>query len=258
MKNPFAQSEQQYDGSFLPEDYVARRAEVRANFIALMLFGIVVFSIVAAFFVSNRQWTTVKTQRAIITAEYQAAKEKIDQLKELDEQKKEMLDKAEITTSLIERVPRSVLLSQLVQRMPEQITLLDMKLESKKAVIPTAKKPNQATRGSLSRGKGKAEEKPKMVAPTFIYTVTVVGVTPKNEHITDYLASLSQCDLFDRVDLQYIKERTIDEVDLREFEIKAKISRRADARSVKSPEQLKQGSESVAAKRVSEVDGEEN
>ncbi len=257
MKNPFTPGEQQYDGSFLPEDYVARRAEVRANFLGLVLFGIVVFSIVAAFFVSNRQWATVKAQRAIISAEYQQAQEKIDQIKELDAKKKEMVGKAEIATSLIERVPRSVLLSQLVERMPEQITLLDMKLESKKAVVPT-QKPNKATRGSLSRGKKKTEEKPKVVAPSLIYTVTIVGVTPKNEHITDYLASLNQCNLFDRVDLQHIKERTIDEVDLREFAIKVKISRRADARSVQSPEQLKQGAESVANKRLSEVNGEEN
>ena len=260
MKNPFTHSEQQYDGSFLPEDYVARRAEVRANFLALVLFGIVVFSIVAAFFVSNRQWTTVKDQRAIIAAEYALAQRGIDQLKKLDEQKKEMLDKAEVTTALIERIPRSVLLSQLVQRMPEQITLLDLKLESKKAIVPKAavKKPNQVMRGTLTRG-GKAPnvEKPRVVAPSYTYTVTIIGVTQKNEHITDYLSSLNQCDLFDRVDLQHIKERTIDEVDLREFEIKIKISQTADARSVQSPEQLKQGSESVATKRLSEVDGEE-
>ena len=96
-----------------------------------------------------------------------------------------------------------------------------------------------------------------MVAPSYTYTVTIIGVTQKNEHITDYLSSLNQCDLFDRVDLQHIKERTIDEVDLREFEIKIKISQTADARSVQSPEQLKQGSESVATKRLSEVDGVE-
>ena len=260
MKNPFSQSEQQYDGSFLPEDYVARRAEVRANFLALMLFGIVVFSIVAAFFVSNRQWTTVNDQRAIFAAEYAKAQQAIDQLDKLEKQKKEMLEKAEVTTALIERIPRSVLLSQLVQRMPEQITLLDLKLENKKVIaakVPS-QAPNQAMRGTLLRGgKSRAAERPKVVAPSYTYTVTIVGVTLKNEHITDYLSSLNQCDLFDRVDLQHIKERTINEVDLREFEIKVKISPTADARAVQSPEQLRQGSESVASKRLSEVDGED-
>lgn len=261
MKNPFSQSEQQYDGSFLPEDYVARRAEVRANFLALVLFGIVVFSIVAAFFVSNRQWTTVKDQRAIFAAEYAEAQEAIELLDKLDAQKKEMIAKADVATALIERIPRSVLLSQLVQRMPKQITLMDLKLESKKIVPPKvpAQAPNQAKRGTLTRGgKPAAADKPRVVATKYTYTVLITGVTQKNEYITDYLASLNQCNLFDRVDLQHIKERTIDDVDLREFRIKIKISQTADARAVQSPEQLKQGSESVANKRLSEVDGEEN
>lgn len=262
MKNPFAQNEQNnYDGSFLPEDYVARRAEVRVNFLALVLFGVVVFAIVAAFFVSNRQWTTVKEQRASITRDHSQAQDQIKQLEDLKAQKAEMLEKAEITTSLVERIPRSVLLSELVQRMPKQITLLDMKLDNKKASVrpvPTTA-PNKATRGTLTRGGAAAQaaEKPKVVAPAYTYTVTVIGVTQKNEHITDYLASLNKCDLFERVDLQHIKERVINEVNLREFEVKLKISRNADAREVRSPEQLKQGSESVGTERLSEVVGEE-
>jgi len=260
MKNPFSQSEQQYDGSFLPEDYVARRAEVRANFLALVLFGVVVFSIVAAFFVSNRQWTTVKDQRAIIAAEYALAQEAIEQLDRLEDQKKEMIAKAEVATALIERIPRSLLLSQLVQRMPEQITLMDMKLESKKVIAPKApsQAPNQAKRGTLTRGgKPAATAKPKVVAPAYTYTVTIIGVTQKNEYITDYLSSLNKCDLFDRVDLQHIKKRTINDVYLRDFEIELMLNQTADARAVQSPEQLKQGSESFANKRLSEVDGEE-
>ena len=253
MKNPFSSNQHRYDGSFLPEDYVARRAEVRANFFSLTLFGIVVFSIVAAFFVSNRQWTTIKVQREIVTAEFSRAKREIDQLQELERQKAEMLEKAEITTSLIERVPRSVLLSQLVSRMPEEITLLDLKLENKK-IKPQigAPRPNQVTRGTLSRGAGNpAQTKPKLVATKYTYTITIKGVTSKNEYITDYLSSLNACDLLDMVNIKHIKEKKMDDVVMREFEITAIIRHDADARSVKSPEQLRQGSEAIKTKRLS-------
>ena len=259
MKNPFSPNERRYDGSFLPEDYVARRAEVRANFFSLTLFGIVVFSIVAAFFVSNRQWTTIKDQREIVTAEFSRAKREIDQLQELERQKAEMLEKAEITTSLLERVPRSVLLSQLVTRMPEEITLLDLKLEHKKIKPQTgAPRPNQATRGTLTRGSGNAAQtKPKLVATRYTYTITIKGVAKKNDYTTDYLSSLNACALLGMVTIKYIKERTIDDVVMREFEITATIRHDADARSVESPEELRQGSEAIKTKRLSNAAREE-
>src|SRR5690554_1039472 len=122
MRNPFLRPDMG-GGSFLPEDYVARKAETRASLISLALFGIVLGGVVAAFFVTNRQWLSVRREQELINTLYTQEARKIEQLKKLEAQKAEMLAKAEVTTALVEKVPRSVLLSELTTRMPESITL---------------------------------------------------------------------------------------------------------------------------------------
>lgn len=59
MRNPFARNDSP-SGSFLPAEYVARKNEMRANIICLSLFGVVMFGVIAAFFVTNRQWLQVR------------------------------------------------------------------------------------------------------------------------------------------------------------------------------------------------------
>src|SRR6185436_1057254 len=131
MWKPFVKADQQ-GSSFLPQDYVARKAEMRANLICLGLFGVVMFCVVAAFFVTNRQWLQVRRNQQAITTQYTQEAIKIEQLKQLEKQKNEMMEKAEITTALIEHVPRSILLAELITRMPDDITLLELTLVSKR------------------------------------------------------------------------------------------------------------------------------
>ncbi|MCH7484868.1 MAG: hypothetical protein IIA90_06940 [Chloroflexi bacterium] len=88
-------------------------------------------------------------------------------------------------------------------------------------------------------------------------TITIKGVTSKNEYITDYLSSLNACDLLSAVNIKHIKEKKMDDVVMREFEITAIIRHDADARSVKPPEQLRQGSEAIKTKRLSNAAGKE-
>jgi len=259
MKNPFTKPDKTYDGSFLPEDYVARRAEARANFLSLVLFAAVMFAVVAAFFVTNRQWITVRNQQRFVTEEFAKAQKAIEQLEELEAQKAEMLEKAEVTTALIEKVPRSVLLSELISRMPPEITLLDFLLESKRiAQVQAAPKPTQMTRGSLSRTGGPAPDPtPKVQAPQFEYKLVLRGVSRNNTHITDYLTSLIDCDLLSSVNLEHIKERQMGDEKMREFEITARIKRGVDARSVTPVDELQQGSRVRSSKQLSSANEEE-
>ncbi|MFN7021343.1 MAG: hypothetical protein ACK4WH_08470, partial [Phycisphaerales bacterium] len=54
--------------SFLPEDYLRRKSERRSIVISLSLFAIVVMGIVGAFFVTHRQWNTVRQRQQEINA----------------------------------------------------------------------------------------------------------------------------------------------------------------------------------------------
>src|SRR3954469_13856228 len=134
MMNPFqsAFGGGKGGGSFLPQEYVERKAELRANLLCLGLFGVVMFGVVGAFFVTNRQWLKVKQSREAIASQYAQEAARIEQLKLLERQKAEIVQKAEVSTALIERVRRSVLLSELANRKPDDVTLLEVQLTGKR------------------------------------------------------------------------------------------------------------------------------
>lgn len=226
--------------SFLPEDYLRQKQERRGNFIALSLFCVVMFGVTAAFFVTNRQWSSVKARQRDINAEYALEAKKIEQLKALEAQKAEMLEKAEITAALLERVPRSILLAELINRMPEQLTLTDLSLkgtrvkDAPKVAAVEAKPKPRSLAGSGSKGGG-AEKKPdpvKPVPPKYEFALTIMGLAADDSFVADYHTSLKQCPLLGQVELVSSAEVVIDEVARRKFRIEATLRPNADARNI--------------------------
>lgn len=286
MRNPFERQGGSTGGGFLPEDYVNRKAEARANFLSLGLFGVVMFGVVGAFFVTNRQWLQVRREQEKINTQYAAEAAKIEQLKRLEEQKAQMMSKAGVTTALIEKVPRSVLMAELVTRMPKEITLLEMELKGTRQKDPATgasdgKKAGGAGVKNLSGGSGpgagskgkgtgsspaasyakakaakaaagegskeKDTKKEDPAAPPKIdFTLRMVGVAPENGQIADYISALRACTLLDKVELKYIKETEVDKTTYRKFEIEAAIKTDADARGIEPVAKLQQGSAAAA------------
>ena len=239
------------DGSFLPEDYVARKAELRANFIAVFLFSIVMFLVVSAFFVTHRRWSTIRVEQVAINDEYAQEKKKIEQLEVLDKERARMLAKAEVTTALLEKIPRSVLMAELTAKVPGNITVEEMELSSKridpnKEVRPADEKPKPAPVKTLApKGKAapkaeapKPEEKPEVKAPRFESTVRIAGLSSVYNDITDYAAVLQACPLLEKVELVYIKDSKIQDREMHKFEITAQLRVNADARALAKPEHL--------------------
>lgn len=232
-------------GSFLPEDYLQRKEEARANFVNLLLFLVVLFGVVGAFFVTNRQWNNVRTQQAEINGLYAAEAEKIQQLQQLEAQKAEMLEKAEVTTALIERVPRSILLAEVINRMPEKLTLTELNMVGKRIREDPPKKPGAKPKSLAASTKGGAAKKPaagkagpkeeevaRARPPRMEFTVSLIGLSASDEDVADFHASLKECPLLDRVDLVSSVASKIDDVVMRKFRIEAMIKPGADARSI--------------------------
>lgn len=236
-------------GGFLPEDYVQRKAEGRANIIGLTLFCAVMGTVVAAFFVTNRNWKSVHDEREAIAVQYTAAEPEIELLIKLEEQKEQMLQKAEIVTALIEPVPRSILMAELVTRMPEEMTLLTVELKGRR-VAEAAPVQGQAAQqqrtsvrgrqaGSLGGTKtgasAEATEKASILPPRYEYTLTLTGVTSTNEEVADYLEALKMSPLLRRVEMHYTERQKMKDLELRKFQISAEIDPRADARGIEPP-----------------------
>ncbi|MGH7133106.1 MAG: PilN domain-containing protein [Phycisphaerales bacterium] len=223
--------------SFLPEDYLAQRQETKTNIIHLILFGVVLFGVIGAFFVTHRQWASVREQQYEINRQYTAENEKIEQLKALEKQKAEMLERAEITTALLERVPRSILLAELINRMPERVTMTEITLQSKRLPdeVPKSAKPTgapQSLSATKSAAPGAPVEAPKPKPAKYEYTIVMVGYSAADQDVADFQTSLKECPLITGVDLASAQEQTVNDVALRKFKIEAKIRPDADARRI--------------------------
>lgn len=244
--------------SFLPDDYIARRGELRSSVISLGLFGVVMTLVIGAFLVTNTRWESVRARQESVNVLYTQEAERIEQLKKLEDQKSQMLGKAEVVTALVEKVPRSVLFSELVTRMPASMTLLEFNLDGKRVEPPKedakgaklktlsgqdAKKAKAPAKGAPAKAQGKGADAgaakdqpppppPRPAPPKYEYTLTLVGVSANNNDVADYIAKLKTCTLLESVDVQYIKETIINDQGLRKFEISALIRKDADGRSL--------------------------
>lgn len=237
MRTPFSRTDAG-GSSFLPEDYIEKKTERRANLIYLTLFAVVIFSVVGAFFVTNRQWATVKSQQQAINMRYTKAAQDIELLKSLEAQKQQRMSKAELTMALIEKAPRSLLLAEIINRMPEKLTLLELELESKrieppKAAAPSAQAGKQGPKSLASKtgaATAKAQATPR--APTFDTRLVIIGVAASNNEIASYITTLKECPLLERVELRFSESTIINNRGLSKFRIEAQLRPGADARHI--------------------------
>lgn len=233
--------------SFLPAEHVAKKRAQQAGAFTFALFCVVMFGVVAAFLVTTRRWRDIRQQQTTINDLYQSEAIKIDQLKQLESQRKAMLEKAEIVSALIERVPRSVLLAELVTRLPKGVIIANAELKSKRieqALSAPAEAGKVQKVGTLApaspnspganaqNGKPQAPAPVKVLPPKFEYKLTLQGIAVENNRIADYLAALKQCELLSDVELQFIEELSVEKVDMRKFEIVAAVRTDVDAAQI--------------------------
>ncbi len=231
--------------TFLPDEYVRRKRELRTNMLALGLFAAVMAGVSGAFFVTNRQWQEVRRQQEEISVQYDAEALKIEQLKKLEGQRKDMLEKAEVAAMLLEKVPRSILLAEIVNRMPEKMTLTEFAIQSKRIAEPPPPKEKKAQPKSLSAkpGAGKAQasagknatkaaDEPKPRPPKLEFSILINGVASTDADVADFQAALRDCALLRGVEWRESKSTTIEETQLRQFVLEAVIRPGADTRNL--------------------------
>lgn len=227
------------NGSFLPEDYVKRKAENRTNLLSLVLFAVVMLAVFGAFMFTNQRWSEVKDRQEQINVQYRAAALDITELQELEQQKEEMLGRAELAAALVERVPRSILLAELINRMPGRMTIQRFELESKR--LATISRPNiPQTAGGGKRLAPKsaptladaATGAVTVSAPRFEVNVSIVGFAQSNREIARYLEELGRYPLLERVRLDYIEEKEQDGRMVHEFRVEMQVDPDADARDI--------------------------
>lgn len=229
------------NGSFLPRDYVVNKSQMRANFFALLLFTLVMAGVIGAFVVNHQRWRAVRDEADAISAQFAEEASKIDQLKALEAQRADLLDRAEVVTALVDRVPRSVLMAEIVRDMPSGVVLTLVSLDGERSkpppppTDPKAKGKSPKTRSLTSKSVAPAEKEAapeKVHPPRFKHRVAVEGLAPDNESIADYLAAIESSPLFTEVELPLIQSTIVNDVGYRRFKFTMTLRDQANARQV--------------------------
>ncbi|MCP4709844.1 MAG: hypothetical protein GY869_14570 [Planctomycetes bacterium] len=208
--------------NFLPEDYMEKKAQRRTNVVCLGLFVVVMAGVGSGFVVTERRQRMVNDRMGTINKEMQQASASLQQLKTLEAKREEMMKKASISASLMEPVPRSLLLATVTNDLPVGVSLTEFKMTSKDA----SKQGATYTRGSRSRNKkapvvkGKADKEKEVVTPKkWETTIEITGLAPTDMQVAQLISQLNKFRLFKEVNLVYSEEHEEGDEVLREYKL---------------------------------------
>lgn len=214
--------------SFLPQDYLAKRMDRRTNLICMSLFVVVMGAVVGGYFVTDRNRTEMRQRHKEIGEKYQEAAQRIEQVNELHKRRKEMVRKAKITSVLIERVPRSVVMAELINNMPPALSLTELKMETKVVKqAPTArtaleKAKRKAKKTSLNKKEDLRSEEPA-VTPTKV-NLSLVGLAQTDVQVAQYMAALDRAVMFEEVNLVFSEQIKVQDEALRKFRVELTLN----------------------------------
>jgi len=206
--------------NLLPEEYVRQANRRRTNTLCLLLFFAVMGGVGATEVVSSRSYRHTQQVRERVDASYMEAARLIAQMRELEGKKTRMLQKAEETSSLLERVPRSYILALVTNALPEQASLREVNLQHKKVV----KRGEEAVSPRKPMGKSAKAIKAADVDVTTTLTLRVTGWAATDVDVARFMTNLSHSVLIASVDLVYSEEKiTQKTIKTREFQVDAVV-----------------------------------
>ena len=239
--------------SFLPDDYLERKARRRTNTICAILFCIVIGAIASAFWVTEKGMREIEGQASMVNQQYTEAARKIEQFQQLQEKQRTMAHQAELTSSLLEKVPRSFVLAEITNGMPEGVSLLDLLMEARVVTNPSAiaaaKTAFELRKAEIDAGKTIV---PTMQPRVYDVTLKTTGVAENDVQVSAFIRKLNRSPMFKDVNLSFTDEFTPNQKEgprLRKFQIELKLNpeARVDPNTVQ-PKNLKTASVAVEGK----------
>lgn len=216
--------------SFLPEDYLLKKARRRANLLCGALGVVVMGTIGTAFAISERSMQGLDAELAQVEDRYNRAQEQIHAVQQMHAKQRQIVQHAELATSLVEKVPRSILLAALTNALPGGVSLLDLSLESRVVQAPATPAGTAFdARVAAAQKKAAANEPPKME----VY-VKLSGVADNDGQVGEYIAKLQASPLLKDVNLLISDTFTRDKSSLRRFQLEMMINPTADVNAMAS------------------------
>ena len=204
---------------FVPNDYIQQRDSNRANFLYLILFSALMGGIVVTFSIIKLQQKKVAAELEAVDNKMSEAHGQIAQLEDLKNKSGTIIKTMAVTSELIERVPRSVVLACVTNNLPSGVSLLDFKLKQKeiKTAGATAPKGQYQAASAAANGSNTAVSKLEETQ------IELEGIAPSDIEVAAYIAQLEGAILLDNVELVESKEHKIDDIVFRQFKLKAVI-----------------------------------
>jgi hypothetical protein len=187
--------------SFLPDDYLERKARRRANILCGVLAVIVLGVIVSAFQYMEKITKAVEVKYTAVEQQYTDAARRIEKVNQMRAQQQQVVRRAELAASLVEKVPRSNILAEFVQAMPPGLSLLNLAMESRERAgsVPPSMTAFEQKKAALE---GRTAALP--IAPK-VYDVflKLEGIAPTDLQVGDFMEKLKRSTLFRDVNLLY-------------------------------------------------------
>ena len=200
--------------NLLPEDYLERRAQQRANILCLILFGVIMAGLGGAAVVTEGKAQNTRVVREQVNRDYEEAGKLISEFQQLESKKKEVILKAQVAADLLERVPRSYLLACLTNALPHGASLREVTLKTTQSAGATKlEKPSKFKTNSAAKKAVAAQRMPLKVA------LEVTGLAQNDVQVAQFINAMSRNRLMASVDLVYSEETKYGEAVIREFQV---------------------------------------
>lgn len=216
--------------NFLPDDYLDKKAQQRTNIICLALFFLVMAVVASGLMVTEKRQKTMTAREEQVRKSFAKASESLKQMEILESKKQQMMAKASISASLIEAVPRSLLLATVTNHLPTGISLLEFHLVSKVEKRKAKKKRSSRNKKKSRRERAKATvEKEKPQPEKIKTTIGIEGIAGTDLQVAKFIAQLNRSILFDQVNLVFSEEHIVNDEPLRRFKIMMVLDPQAKA-----------------------------
>jgi Tfp pilus assembly protein PilN len=229
--------------SFLPDDYLERKAQRRTNAICAGLFLVTLMAIGSTFHFSERSNRDVDKTYDAKLKEFTAEAKRIQQAEQMQEKQRTMARQAELAASLLEKVPRSFILAEITNAMPPGVSLMDFILESKKRV--TAPGPMVGASTFEKKQASEAQKKAaadavaanKQMAEMKIYDVgmKLTGIAPTDVQVAQFIRKLNGSKLLKDVNMVITDEFIQDGEPMRKFVVECTLDPTAEVQPGTAP-----------------------
>lgn len=215
---------------FLPEDYVEKRQAARSAILCIGLCLIVMAGIVTTYMMTQRNINTALKEYEDVTRQFNNASKLLADMQEVDNERSRMLQKAEVTAMLQERVPRSRLLEEFTRLSHGQAKLLEINLKSREIAVKAPVTQLQKTKKQMGDSKIPEIVKP----PEMEVTVELIGYAQTDGNLANFISALGKSPLLTDVNLVFTEETKVKDHTMRKFKLDMKINRDANLTEIAS------------------------